>query len=333
MVSTYQLMITVGILAAFLSDTAFPASGEWRWMLGVVAVPAGIFFMGVLALPDSPRRLMMKGRDDDARAVLKGLRNGMTVVDQEMREIAQHLKVKEHSFALLRKSPDFRRSLTLGIMLQVVQQLTGINVVMYYAPRIFGLVGYSGHQAQLWGTVIVGAVNVLATFVAIGLVDRWGRRPILLTGFTVMATGMGPLGGLLALGISTHLQQIAAVAMLLLFIAGFAMSARPMIWILCSEIQPITGRDFGIAGIHVHKLGGEHRGRRHVPDHTEYRGSRTHVLDLRGTERQFHCPHFLLCARNTPCPARTDRAESDGWQAAARDRALSADSVPGLCIS
>jgi SP family galactose:H+ symporter-like MFS transporter len=72
MVSTYQLMITVGILAAFLSDTAFPASGEWRWMLGVVAVPAGIFFMGVLALPDSPRRLMMKGREPYSKACVTG---------------------------------------------------------------------------------------------------------------------------------------------------------------------------------------------------------------------------------------------------------------------
>jgi SP family galactose:H+ symporter-like MFS transporter len=132
-------------------------------------------------------------------------------------------------------------------MLQVVQQLTGINVVMYYAPRIFGLAGYSGHQAQLWGTVIVGAVNVVATFIAIGLVDRWGRRPILLTGFSVMTLGMGALGWLLKLGVATHAEQLLAVAMLLVFIAGFAMSAGPMIWILCSGIQPIKGRDFGIA--------------------------------------------------------------------------------------
>ena len=79
--------------------------------------------------------------------MLKSLRNGMTVVDQEMREIAQQLKVKEHGSALLRKSPDFRRSLTLGIMLQVVQQVTGVNVLMYYAPRIFGLTGYGSHHA------------------------------------------------------------------------------------------------------------------------------------------------------------------------------------------
>lgn len=247
MVSAYQLMITVGILIAFLSDTAFSSSAAWRWMLGVVAIPAALFLLGVLTLPRSPRWLMMKGRNDEARKVLNSLRTETAAVEQEMKDIARQLEVKEQGFALLRSSRDFRRSLALGIMLQVVQQLTGINVVMYYAPRIFGLAGYSGHQAQLWGTVIVGAVNVIATFIAIGLVDRWGRRPILLTGFSVMTLGMGALGWLLKLGVATHAQQLLAVGMLLVFIAGFAMSAGPMIWILCSEIQPIKGRDFGIA--------------------------------------------------------------------------------------
>ncbi|WP_322033812.1 sugar porter family MFS transporter [Paraburkholderia sp. J76] len=247
MVSAYQLMITVGILIAFLSDTAFSSSGAWRWMLGVVAIPAALFLLGVLTLPRSPRWLMMKGRTDEARKVLNSLRTETAAVEQEMKDIARQLEVKEQGFALLRSSRDFRRSLALGITLQVVQQLTGINVVMYYAPRIFGLAGYSGHPAQLWGTVIVGAVNVVATFIAIGLVDRWGRRPILLTGFSVMTFGMGALGWLLKLGVATHAQQFLAVAMLLVFIAGFAMSAGPMIWILCSEIQPIKGRDFGIA--------------------------------------------------------------------------------------
>lgn len=247
MVSAYQLMVTVGILVAFLSDTAFSSSGAWRWMLGVVAIPAGIFLLGVTALPNSPRWLMMKGRNDEARKVLNSVRPETAVVEQEMKDISRQLKMKEQGFTLLRTNRDFRRSLALGIGLQIVQQLTGINVVMYYAPRIFGLAGYSGHTAQLWGTVIVGIVNVVATFIAIGLVDRWGRRPILLTGFTVMTIGMGALGWLLHLGIGTHTQQIVAVAMLLIFIAGFAMSAGPMIWILCSEIQPIKGRDFGIA--------------------------------------------------------------------------------------
>lgn len=247
MVSAYQLMITVGILVAFLSDTAFSASGSWRWMLGVVSIPAILFLLGVLTLPRSPRWLMMKGRNDEARVVLNMLRPDEKTVEQEMKDIAKQLERKDEGFSLLRRSPHFRRSVAMGIALQVVQQLTGINVVMYYAPRIFGIAGYSGHSAQLWGTVIVGAVNVLATFVAIGFVDRWGRRPILISGFSVMTIGMGALAWLLQIGIKTPTEQVFAVAMLLLFIAGFAMSAGPVIWILCSEIQPIKGRDFGIA--------------------------------------------------------------------------------------
>lgn len=247
MVSAYQLMITVGILVAFLSDTAFASSGSWRWMLGIVAIPAALFLLGVLTLPRSPRWLMMKGRDDEARAVLELLRPDTQTVEQEMKDIAHQLELKDEGFGLLRRNANFRRSVGMGIALQVVQQLTGINVVMYYAPRIFGIAGYSGHSAQLWGTVIVGAVNVLATFVAIGFVDRWGRRPILISGFAVMTVGMGALAWLLQLGIKTPAEQVVAVAMLLIFIAGFAMSAGPVIWILCSEIQPIKGRDFGIA--------------------------------------------------------------------------------------
>ena len=247
MVSAYQLMITVGILIAFLSDTALSSSGSWRMMLGVVAIPAAIFLLGVLTLPRSPRWLMMKGRNDEARQVLNLLRPDEKTVDEEMKDIAEQLKQKDEGFSLLRRNRNFRRSVGMGIALQVVQQLTGINVVMYYAPRIFGIAGYSGHSAQLWGTVIVGAVNVLATFIAISLVDRWGRRPILTAGFSVMTIGMGALALLLQLGIKTPTEQILAVAMLLIFIAGFAMSAGPVIWILCSEIQPIKGRDFGIA--------------------------------------------------------------------------------------
>jgi MFS transporter, SP family, galactose:H+ symporter len=132
-------------------------------------------------------------------------------------------------------------------VLQIFQQLTGINVVMYYAPRIFGLAGFATHEQQLWATVIVGLVNVIATFGAIALVDRWGRKPILYVGCAVMAIGMGALAVLLNVGMADVAAQMLAVGSLLLFIAGFAMSAGPLVWILCSEIQPQQGRDFGIA--------------------------------------------------------------------------------------
>ena len=121
-----------------------------------------------------------------------------------------------------------------------------MTVVMSYPPRIFKLAGF-GDSAQMWGTAIVGVVNVLATFIAIGLVDRWGRRPMLTMGFLVMAVGMGVLGTLVYAGIDSETQRILAIAVLLCFITGFAFSAGPLIWVLCSEVQPLRGRDFGIA--------------------------------------------------------------------------------------
>lgn len=247
MISLHQLMVTVGILAAFLSNTAFSGAGDWRWMLGVIAFPALALLFGLLFLPRSPRWLMSRGRNEEAEHVLEKLRSDRQSIETEMREIADQLKVEFQGWGLFRSNPNFRRTVGLGIMLQVMQQLTGINVVMYYAPRIFGLAGYGTSHDQLWGTVIVGAVNVAATFIAIGLVDRWGRKPILYTGFTVMALALATLGALLHAGVTGGASQIAAVVMLLVFIAGFAMSAGPMIWILCAEIQPMKGRDFGIA--------------------------------------------------------------------------------------
>jgi SP family galactose:H+ symporter-like MFS transporter len=120
-----------------------------------------------------------------------------------------------------------------------------MNVVMYYAPRIFQDMGYAT-AAQMWFTAVVGLVNVLATFIAIGLVDKLGRKPILYIGFVVMTIGLGVVGTMMHLGIHDHGQQIFTVAMLLVFIVGFAMSAGPLIWALCAEIQPLKGRDFGI---------------------------------------------------------------------------------------
>lgn len=246
MVSIYQLMITIGIFVAFLSDTAFSYSGNWHWMLGVIAIPGAIFFFGIFGLPESPRWLMMRGHQDKATKVLTKLRGNPEIVQREEAEIAEQLRIPQRGWHMFLENKNFRRSVGLGILLQIVQQFTGMNVVMYYAPRIFQDMGYKTH-AQLWFTAIVGLVNVLATLIAIFLVDKWGRKPILYTGFAVMAIGLGIVGTMMSLGINTQPERLFSVAMLLVFIVGFAMSAGPLIWILCSEVQPIKGRDFGIA--------------------------------------------------------------------------------------
>lgn len=246
MISTYQLMITTGILLAFLSDTAFSSTGNWRWMLGVIAVPGVFFLLGLFYLPDSPRWLLMRGRRKDAEAVLVKLRGDEAVVKKEMDDIDEQLKTRQHGLSMFRENPNFRRSVGLGVLLQAMQQFTGMNVVMYYAPRIFKDMGYDT-QAQMWFTAAVGLTNVLATLIAFAFVDRLGRKPILYAGFTIMAVGLGIVGTMLGLGVDSRGEQYFTVAMLLLFIVGFAMSAGPLIWTLCSEVQPLKGRDFGIA--------------------------------------------------------------------------------------
>jgi SP family galactose:H+ symporter-like MFS transporter len=244
-VASYQLMITIGIFLAFLSDTAFSYSGDWHWMLGIIAIPGFLFLLGVLVLPDSPRWLMMNGRKSEAVEVLHRLRADPGVVSAEVADIEAQLKIPQRGMKMFVNNSNFRRSVGLGVLLQFVQQLTGMNVVMYYAPRIFQDMGYA-LSAQMWFTAAVGLTNVLATFIAIAFVDRLGRKPILYIGFCVMAIGLGLVGLMMHLGITSHVEQLFTVVMLLIFIVGFAMSAGPLIWILCSEVQPLQGRDFGI---------------------------------------------------------------------------------------
>jgi SP family galactose:H+ symporter-like MFS transporter len=163
-------------------------------------------------------------------------------------DIQSSLQVEQKGFRLFRDNRHFRRAVFLGVGLQVIQQFTGINVIMYYAPRILNEAGFNTTAEQMWGTVLIGTINVLATFIAIAFVDRLGRKPIMFAGFTVMGLGMLSLGTLFHLGIGAGNMTMSylAVASLVVFIIGFAMSAGPIIWILCAEIFPLAGRDFGI---------------------------------------------------------------------------------------
>lgn len=246
MISLYQLMITIGILAAFISDTFLSSGGHWRWMLGIITFPALVLFFGVLTLPESPRWLAMKDKHQLAARVLMLLRNSDKEAIDELNQIRESVQIKQRGWQLFRNNSHFRRSTYLGVLLQFMQQFTGMTVIMYYAPKIFEIAGFASVREQMWGTVVAGLTNVLATLIAIALVDRWGRKPILKLGFSVMAVCMGILGYLFSNGITNATEQYSAVIVLLIFISGFAMSAGPLIWVLCSEIQPLAGRDFGV---------------------------------------------------------------------------------------
>ena len=265
MISLYQLMITIGILTAFIVNSAiykdtfqegitvgtaadymFSIENSWRYMLGFSVIPAILFLIGMFFLPRSPRWLVSVGRNDHAREVLHKIRSTKTEAENEYREINETVQAsatkKTNGFELLAQNVNFRRSVSLGMILQIMQQLTGINVIMYFGPKILENAGFSITFASSWGTIILGLTNVLATFIAIYLVDRAGRKPILLIGFILMAISLAAVACLM----NVAGAAVITFGFILLFIISFAFSAGPLIWVLCSEIQPLNGRDFGI---------------------------------------------------------------------------------------
>lgn len=242
MVSLFQLAITVGILAAYLVDYAFAATGGWRWMLGLAVVPAFIFGLGMLALPESPRWLAQHGHMDTARAVLARIR-GAETAQAEMNEIEASLTLQKQSGTwadLLGAS--VRPALIVGIGLAIFQQVTGINTVIYYAPTIIQSAGIPSASGAILATAGVGVVNVIMTLVSMRLIDRMGRRPLLLIGIAGMAVTLTVFG--LAFRLSIHSGALAwiAVISLMAYVASFAISLGPIFWLLISEIYPLKIR-------------------------------------------------------------------------------------------
>ncbi|RBI58109.1 MFS transporter, partial [halophilic archaeon] len=172
-----QLMVTLGILISYFVNYAFADAGAWRLMLGTGMIPAVVLAVGMVKMPESPRWLYEHGRKDDARSVLERTREGD--VDDELAEIEQ--TVTKQSGTSLRDllQPWLRPALVVGLGLAVFQQITGINAVLYYAPTILESTGF-GSATSILATVGIGVINVLMTVVAIALIDRVGRRLLLL---------------------------------------------------------------------------------------------------------------------------------------------------------
>jgi len=237
--SLHQLMVTIGILSSYFVNYAFADGGAWRWMLGTGMVPAVVLGLGVLKMPESPRWLFSHGRPDDARRVLERTREGS--VDEELTEIEE--TVERESGTSLRDllAPWLRPALVVGVGLAVLQQITGINAVMYYAPTILESTGF-GSTASILATVGIGAVNVGITVVAISLVDRVGRRPLLLVGTGGMTVTLAALGVIFYLPGLSGVLGIAATVCLMLYISFFAIGLGPVFWLLISEIYPLSVR-------------------------------------------------------------------------------------------
>lgn len=250
LVSTYQLAITVGILASYLTGLVVEdeaKGGVWRIMFGLGIVPGVLFLAGLALLPESPRWLVRHNRPTDARASLARLRGPGADVDGEVAEMVRSVKAEASQRvgygALL--EPAVRPALIVGVGLFFLQQLSGINAVIYYAPEIFSHAGFDSTRTQMLATIGIGVVNVATTVLAMFLIDRLGRRPLMVIGLLGAAITMLAI----ALGVvfPKAVPSWLIIAMLLLYIASFAVAIGPLPHLLMSEIFPLRVRGPGMS--------------------------------------------------------------------------------------
>jgi SP family sugar porter-like MFS transporter len=250
-VSVNQLTIVLGILAAQLANWLIarpvPAGATaadilnswngqvgWRWMFGAEALPAFLFFLLMFAVPESPRWLVKNGRGVDAEKILAKV-GGAGFAARAMAEIRETLAVSDIHKVRFRAliEPGMSKVLLIGITLAVYQQWCGINVIFYYAQEIFSAAGY-GVSAILFNIVITGAVNLIFTLVAIRLVDRLGRKPLMMAG----SAGLAVTFGLVGASYAVHSRGLHLLILVVLSMALYALSLAPVTWVLLSEIFP-----------------------------------------------------------------------------------------------
>ncbi len=241
LVAVNMLAITTGIVSAYLTDYVLTGNGSWRWMFGLGVVPAVVLTAGMWFLPDSPRWLVSKSRLDEARHALMRLRAPGEIAP-EIADFQRNTGKPVYPWKTELLQPALRTPLTIGIGLAVFQQLSGINTVIYYAPTIFKFAAFQSTGASILAAVGLGAVMLVSHVAAIFLIDRVGRRPLLLTGL------VGQVIGLLALGAAFHFKQLSAsigdiaVGSLVVYVACFAFGLGPIFWLLISEIYPLDVR-------------------------------------------------------------------------------------------
>jgi MFS transporter, SP family, sugar:H+ symporter len=247
--SLNQLMIVVGILAAFIANAILASSGDWRLMLGLAAAPSLILLVGMFFMPETPRFLVRTGDEDEAREVLDEVRSDRERREEEPDQKIQEIREVEEQesgggFELL-KAGWVRPALIVAIGLAVFQQLIGINTIIYYAPTTLTSVGY-GPESAIYANLAIGALNVAMTVVAIRIIDRVGRKPMLLGGL------VGMVASLTVLGVSSAVlpepqsagDPAAVITLVCLagFIVSFAATWGPVVWVMLPEVLPLSVR-------------------------------------------------------------------------------------------
>src|ERR1700754_1142485 len=242
LVSFFQLAVTIGILVAYLVGLAFNGIEGWRWMLGLGCVPALALGFGMLRMPQSPRWLVMSGDDFAARATLAKIRvDDPDTIDRELEEIKDSLDEKPGAWSELLQ-PVVKAALVVGVGLAILQQVTGINTVIYYAPTIVEFTGVNSSAGSSLAAVGVGIINVAFTVVAIRLLDKAGRRTLLMVGVSGMVVSLIALGAAFLGGGGSTIASVVAILSLMCLVASFAISLGPIFWLLNAEIYPLSVR-------------------------------------------------------------------------------------------
>jgi MFS transporter, SP family, sugar:H+ symporter len=254
--SLNQMMIVVGILAAFIVNAILASSGDWRLMLGLAAVPSIILLVGMFSMPETPRFLVRQGEEGEAREVLEEVtQDGASHEDQPQQKIEEIRDVDEQeqgSVRTLLKESWVRPALIVAIGLAVFQQFIGINTIIYYAPTTLTSVGFKPEDA-IYLNLIIGVLNVAMTIVAIRIIDRVGRKPMLLAGLVGMVLSLAVLGiASEALAKPNSPGDPAAIVTFIClagFIVSFAATWGPVVWVMLPEVLPlrVRGTAMGIA--------------------------------------------------------------------------------------
>lgn len=249
LVSLYQWAITAGILFSYVINAAFAqAVYSWRWMLFAGVFPGLILLIGMMFLSDTPRWLVSKNRDDEAKKVFQKIEPDIDV-DEEIRQIKETLKPEKDT---VDKKFRFKKWMVMpfivGVGIMFAQICTGINTIIYYAPTIFKIAGFDSNLNAIYATTGIGVVNFLMTVVAIFFTDRLGRKPLLYFGLT------GVMLSLLALGCAFQFEHVlganlkwVAVGSLVSYIVCFAFSLGPVGWVLVSEVFPLKIRGLAMS--------------------------------------------------------------------------------------
>lgn len=249
LVGNYQLAIVIGIVVVYFVNYAIALQGDaqwnldkgWRWMFGSEIIPSILFLVFIFLIPESPRWLFVKGNTNKAIAVLQKLNSddNVATVQQEIETTLNQENKTQWKYLL---QPSYKKVLLIGIGLSILQQLTGINAILYYAPEIFKSLG-SSTDVSLLETSTLGVVNLIFTLLAIKLVDKKGRKPLLYIGSVGMTIALTAVG----VFINTKVVGTWVLPFLLLFMASFSISWGPIVWVLLSEIFPQKIRSLAIA--------------------------------------------------------------------------------------